>query len=209
MTSIGSTGDPSDRLHGDQIEPSNKEEEPCESTASDLEQQQPEAPPVMDEAGLLSEEGQNVLEKLGEIDLEDEDTEMLLEQAYAMNRQLKEILRQQERGESDESGTDSIRRVPRSDKHRGMNTRHSVLPPIKKSDASKQHDIYSARMSRPHQSTSSINSGKSKSATSRKTPSSSAHSGHTDSSRRSRSQKSASSSVGGDRPAWNDRFSYT
>lgn len=175
MTSTGSTGDPPDSLNDDKTEPADKIVEPCASISSDLEQQQQGAPRTMDEAGVLSEEGDNVLEQLGEIDLEDEDTEMLLEQAYAMNRQLKEILRQQESGELDGSGTDSIRRVPRSDMHRGMNAKHGVLPPIKKSQASKQHDIYSARMSRSHHSTSSIDSGKSKSATSRKT-SSSAHS---------------------------------
>lgn len=110
-------------------------------------------------------------------DLTEEESDKLLNEAYKVNKKLKEMLRQQE------ARAKASQRTQSADSHASYKNKHPVLPPISKggpggiksSKGGNQYYASSAAQYKP----------------------------------RNKSAKSKTTSQRADRPAWDDRFSYS
>ncbi|KAL5004987.1 hypothetical protein ScPMuIL_018443 [Solemya velum] len=145
---------------------------------------------------------ETLIHMLNNVNLTEDDTEELLQEAYNVNRKLKEILRRQEVGGSANASRSEISELLGT--HPGLKRNHtilnqsSVLPPI--GPARLPTSIYDIKRTRSTLSRSSVAST---SAPNKKTASKSTS--HIPTKSRSSSSKASHK----DKPAWDDRFSFS
>lgn len=125
---------------------------------------------------------EQLMRQLESVDLTEEESDRLLNEAYKVNKRLREMLRQQEAREK------AAQRSKSADSRTSYKTKHAVLPPISKANAGPS--AKSRGVSHSHNSTTSafpLKPGKP----------------------RNKSAKSKTTTQQKDRPVWDDRFSYS
>ncbi|XP_077989426.1 uncharacterized protein LOC144443757 [Glandiceps talaboti] len=143
-----------------------------------------------------------VCRQLENMDLTEEETEELLQDALELNKKLKDELKRQERARSARSGRSRTRSTP--DEARPGSGRYGVLPPIKKgSVTADQSKLYGSKLT----------PSKSGKTPQQRKPSSTSKDRPTAASAGSLRQSSGKDDRGSARkekgkPEWNDRFSY-